>query len=217
MSGPADYQEPSWKSLSKLDWAAVVVTLLGIWAWWSGKPVQGHSGILLLRILSMLALSYLAYRAWGRWQVELLWSLRNRLILAYVFIAVVPVILLVVLANMAGDILYSQFAAYLLNHDIQDRIALLSDSAAHIAAAEAALPPSANFAVLEKALKKEIEDAEQKELPAMKVEFDVDPAYFHAVAGGDVRAFSGPVQTGNQLHLVSLREVACRRARASLR
>jgi sigma-B regulation protein RsbU (phosphoserine phosphatase) len=159
----------------------------------------------------MLALSYLAYRAWGRWQVELLWSLRNRLILAYVFIAVVPVILLVVLANMAGDILYSQFAAYLLNHDIQDRIALLSDSAAHIAAAEAALPRSANLQVLEKALKKEIEDAEQKDLPALKVEFDVDPAYFHAVAGQDVRAFSGPVQTGNQLFLVSVRQIDSRR------
>jgi sigma-B regulation protein RsbU (phosphoserine phosphatase) len=208
MSGPANHQKPFWKSFSKLDWAAVVVTLSGIWAWWSGTPVQGHPGILLVRLLSMLALLYLAYRAWGRWQVELLWSLRNRLIVAYVFIAVVPVILLVVLANMAGDILYSQFAAYLLNHDIQDRIALLSDSAAHIAAAEAALPASANFGVLEKALKKEIENAERQDLPDLKVEFDVDPDYFHEVAGKDVRAFSGPVQTGSQLHLVSLREVA---------
>src|SRR5208283_5355518 len=119
MSGPANHREPFWKSFTKLDWAAVVVTLLGIWAWWSSNPVPGHPAMLFVRVLSMLALPYLAYRAWGRWQVELLWSLRNRLIVAYLFIAVVPVILLVVLANMAGDIVYSQFAAYLLNHDIQ--------------------------------------------------------------------------------------------------
>ncbi len=160
-----------------------------------------------LRFLALLALFYIAYRAWSRWRQELLWSLRNRLIVAYLFIAVVPVILLVVLANMAGDILYSQFAAYLLNHDIQDRIALLADTSAHISAAEAALPPSANTGALEKALKKEIEDAEGKDLPDLKVDFDADPGYFQRVCK-NAHTFSGPVQTGNQLYLVSLREVA---------
>jgi sigma-B regulation protein RsbU (phosphoserine phosphatase) len=208
MNGKGNQRTPFWKSLSKLDWVALVVTLLGIWAWWSGSPLQGHPGILLLRLLSMPALLYLAYRFWSRWRTELLWSLRNRLIVSYLFIAVVPVILLVVLANMAGEILYSQFAAYLLNHDIQDRIVLLADSSAHIAAAEAARPQSINREVLQKARKDQIKITEGLGFPDLKVDFDADPGYFRAIAGKNAHSFSGPVQTGNQLYLVSLSEVA---------
>ncbi len=160
-----------------------------------------------LRFLALLALFYVAYRFWSRWRTELLWSLRNRLIVAYVFIAVVPVILLLVLASLAGEILYSQFAAYLLNHDIQDRIALLSDSSAHIAAAEAALPQSMDPANLEKALKAQIETTTGNDLPSLKVDFNVAPGYFQALAGKNAHTFSGPVQTGSQLYLVSLREI----------
>ncbi len=207
MNGKANLGTPFWKSLSKLDWTACVVIPLGIWAWWSSNPTQGHPGILLVRLLSMVALFYLAYRAWTRWRQELLWSLRNRLIVAYLFIAVVPVILLLVLANMAGGILYSQFAAYLLNHDIQDRITLLADSSAHLAAAEAALPQSINPEVLQKARQDQVKIIEEQGFPDLKVDFDVEAGYFGKIAGKNAQSFSGPVQTGGQLYLVSLREV----------
>ena len=49
---------------------------------------------------------------------ELLWSLRNRLIVAYIFIAFVPIILLLVLAVLAAQIIYSQLGAYLLSMKI---------------------------------------------------------------------------------------------------
>jgi len=207
MSGPANRQKSFWKSLSKLDWLALGVCVLAASATWAGNLVQGVPGMRFLRFLGLFAVFYLAYRFWSRWRDQVLWSLRNRLIVAYLFIAVVPVILLLVLASIAGEILYSQFAAYLLNHEIQDRIALLADSSAHIAAAEATLPKSINEGTLEKALATEIEIAERKELPDLRVEFDVDPVYFRAVVGKDAHSFSGPVQAGNQLSLVSLREV----------
>jgi len=108
---------------------------------------------------------------------------------------------------MAGEILYSQFAAYLLNHDIQDRITLLADSSAHLAAAEAALPQSINPEVLQKARKDQIKIIEGQGFPDLKVDFDAEAGYFQAIAGKNALSFSGPVQTGGQLYLVSLREV----------
>jgi phosphoserine phosphatase RsbU/P len=207
MSGPANQQKSFWKSLSKLDWVALVVCLLAALASWSANGLQGMPGMRFLRFLGLIAVFYLAYRFWSRWRNEVLWSLRNRLIMAYLFIAVVPIILLLVLASMAGEILYSQFAAYLLNHEIQDRIALLADSAAHISAAEETLPESVNEGTLEKALATQIGIAEGKELPALRVDFAVDEGYFRAVAGKGAHSFSGPVQVGNQLRLVSMGEV----------
>jgi phosphoserine phosphatase RsbU/P len=206
MNGKGKLRSPFWKSLSKLDWTACVVIVLGIGAGWSGNRLQNLPGMRFLPVLALLAVCYLAFRAWSRWRGELLWSLRNRLVVAYLFIAVVPVILLLVLANLAGEILYSQFAAYLLNHDIQDRIALLEDSSAHIAA-EAVSPAAVRPGDRGEGLTKQIEKTERNELPGLKVKFDVDPEYFEAIAGKNMEAFSGPVQTGNQLRLVSLRKV----------
>src|SRR5258708_18516339 len=138
MSGPETYQTPFWKSLSKLDWLAVGICVAGLAA--AVIPAANLRGLGLVRLLGVLAVFYVLYRFWSRWREELLWSLRNRLILAYLFLAVVPIGLLLILASMLGQILYSQLAAYLLYHDIEDRIAMMSDAAAGLAAAEASLP-----------------------------------------------------------------------------
>src|SRR6202045_1103778 len=94
-----------------------------------------------LKYFAVLAGIYLLFRlvAWGR--NRLLWSLRNRLIVAGLFIAVVPVLLLVTLAVRSAGILYSQLASYLLYEDVQRRKDMLADIAEHIAAAHATLPP----------------------------------------------------------------------------
>src|ERR1700681_1052851 len=93
-----------------------------------------------LRYFAVLAAIYLLFRlvAWGR--NRLLWSLRNRLIVAGLFIAVVPVFLLLLLAARSAGILYSQLASYLLYEDIQRRKDMLADIAAHIVAAHGTLP-----------------------------------------------------------------------------
>ena len=46
------------------------------------------------------------------------WSLRNRLVVAYIFIAVVPIVLMLLLAARGADILTGQITAYLLTHEI---------------------------------------------------------------------------------------------------
>lgn len=207
MNERGNQRKSFWKGLSKLDWAAIVVCAAGVVAGLVGVSSQGAAGMGLLRLLGVMAAFYLLYRFWTRWRNELLWSLRNRLIVAYVFIAFVPILLLVILASIGAQILYSQLAAYLLYHDIEDRTEFLRDSAAHIAAAEATLPAVIDEATLERGLAAQVEIAEGKKLPGLKVNFNVDPAYFRAVAGAGGQAFAGLVQTGIQIRLVGMREV----------
>ena len=216
MNGKGNHRNSFWKSLAKLDWTAVAVVLLGIWAGWSGNPLQGQSGMRFLRFLALLALFYLAYRAWSRWRQELLWSLRNRLIVAYVFITVVPILLLVILAGRARQIIYAQLGSYILHEEIHRRVDLLADSAAHIAAAEETLPASINQKTLEQSLAAQLEVAEGKALPGLVVSFHVPEDYFRKFAGPKAHSYAGLVQTENQLRLASMREVESPRGKEIL-
>src|SRR5437867_10796582 len=65
-----------------------------------------------LKYLAVLAGFYLLFRLIGWWRTRLLWSLRNRLIVAYLFIAFVPTLLTVTLVFLACRILYSQLGAF---------------------------------------------------------------------------------------------------------
>jgi sigma-B regulation protein RsbU (phosphoserine phosphatase) len=216
MNGKGNQRNSFWKSLSKLDWIALAVVFLGIWAGWSGKPLQGLTGMRFLRFLALLALFYLAYRFWSHWRQELLWSLRNRLIVVYVFIAVVPILLLVILAGRAREIIYAQLGSYILHEEIHRRVDLLADSAAHIAAAEETLPASISQKTLEESLAAQLEVAEGKTLPGLVVNFHVPEDYFRKFAGPKARSYAGLVQTENQLRLAGMREVESPRGKQIL-
>ena len=194
------------KSLSKLDWLALSIALVGLFATWVRAPLHDEPGMGFLRYLGVIALFYIAYRFWSRWRGQLLWSLRNRLIVAYMFIAFVPIILLLILAVLAAQIIYSQLGAYLLYEDIQHRVEMLSESTAHIAAAEAALPSNIEETELENALRTELRIAERKQLPGLTPNFHVDPEFFRKIAGPKSGSFAGLVQSGNSLRLVSMEE-----------
>src|SRR5664279_3291964 len=153
MAGTEIQRNAFWKSLSKLDWLALIIGAAGLFATWVSTPLHDQPGMGFLRYLAVIAFFYLLYRFWSRWRSQLLWSLRNRLVVAYLFIAFVPIILLLILAVLAAQIIYSQLGAYLLYEDIQDRIELLAASSAQVAAAEASLPATADEATLEQALK----------------------------------------------------------------
>src|SRR6478736_202962 len=71
---------------------------------WS-QALSGWVGI--LSVLAMVTLALLGYR-WLK--AKLLWRLRNRLIVTYVFIGVIPVVLLMTLAVGAFYLFAGQFA-----------------------------------------------------------------------------------------------------------
>lgn len=77
----------------------------------------------LAGFIAFLALIYLAIRSLPWIRTTLLWRLRNRLIVAYVFIAVVPVVLLVGMAGAAAYLAYLQLGAHLLRDHLREQAA----------------------------------------------------------------------------------------------
>ncbi len=193
-----------WRRLSWPDLTAIVLVVVGTVAAISNRSGGAYS---FAKFVGILSAGYLLFRAISWWRSRLLWSLRNRLIVAYLFIAVVPVLLLLTLAVLAGQILYSQLGGYLLYEDIHSRLGRMADSAASIASAERTLPSTINDKVVEEALDAQIQMAYAKELPGLKVEFHADPKRLARVAGPNAKEFTGILQSGGQTHLIAMREV----------
>jgi len=85
--------------------------------------------------LGFLAIAYFVVRLipWAR--RKLLWSLRNRLMVAYVFVAVVPVLLLLAMVAVSVYLLELQIGAHLLRDDLQTHYDIIAADANAIAAA----------------------------------------------------------------------------------
>jgi phosphoserine phosphatase RsbU/P len=101
----------------------------------------------LLDYLFIVALIYGLFRVSPWVRGRLLWSLRNRLIVAYVFIAVVPVVLLLTMAGIAAYLLYIQLGAHVLRDGLSDRmheVRAVADTIAHSIAREPASASSAD-------------------------------------------------------------------------
>src|SRR5438270_5782665 len=158
-----------WRRLSWPDVLAVLLALLGLLLATVSKSSGGIFSF--AKFSGLLSAGYLAFRLIAWWRNRLLWSLRNRLIVAYLFIAVVPILLVMTLAVLAGQILYSQLGGYLLYEDIHGRLGRMNDSAANIAAAEQNLPLSISDQVAEHTLDAQIRVAFARELPGLKIEF----------------------------------------------
>src|SRR5215813_5328770 len=199
-----------WQRLSWPDVAALVLAMLG-----GAAVLVGLGGGIysFLKFLGLLSAGYLAFRliAWGR--NRLLWSLRNRLIVAGLFLALAPVLLLMTLAALAGQILYSQLGGYILFEDIHSRLSRMADSAASLAAAEKTLPVSIPDKVVEESLDAQVHVAYSKDLPGLKIDFHADPKRLTRIAGPNAKEFTGVVQSGGVMHLIAMREVESPRGR----
>ncbi len=190
-----------WDRISRLDLVAVLLALAGGLAY---LFEAGGSIFNYLKFIALLAALYLLYRllVWGR--NRLLWSLRNRLIVAGLFIAVVPVLLLLILAVRSAGILYSQLASYLLYEDVQRRKDMLADIAEHIAAAHGTLPRGVSETESERILAAQSHSVHDRELPGLTIEFSSDPTLLHKIAPNG-KFFAGLLQQGEVLSIVSLR------------
>jgi sigma-B regulation protein RsbU (phosphoserine phosphatase) len=191
----------AWNRVSRLDLAALVLALAGGLAYLF--ELEGSISN-YLKFVALLAALYVLYRAlaWGR--SRLLWSLRNRLIVAGLFIALVPVLLLALLAVRSAGILYSQLASYLLYEDVQRRKDMLTDIADHIAVAHSTLPASVSEAEAERVLAAQSHSVHDRELPNLSIEFSSDPTLLRKIASNR-QFFAGLLQQGESLSIISIR------------
>jgi sigma-B regulation protein RsbU (phosphoserine phosphatase) len=81
--------------------------------------------VTLLQLALLGAGGWLLFRVARMGVRKLIWRLRNRLLVAYLFIAVVPVLLIVSLAGMGFYMLASQLGVYVATRELDRRIALL--------------------------------------------------------------------------------------------
>jgi phosphoserine phosphatase RsbU/P len=112
----------------------LVYALLELLQWF--LPTPRHR--IVTELLILLAISYCV--VWGlSWaRKRLLWSLRNQLAVVYVFIAVVPVMLLLVMLGLAAYLLYWQLGSYVLYTQMQAREYRVTTVAAALATSLAA-------------------------------------------------------------------------------
>jgi sigma-B regulation protein RsbU (phosphoserine phosphatase) len=204
MTSPSSNLRNVWRRLSGIDIAAVAVVGAGVAA-----AILGVNGSIasFLKFLAVLSGFYLLGRFIGWWRSRLLWSLRNRLIVAYLFIALVPILLIVTLGVLAGRILYSQLGAYLLYEDIHERIDTLEDIAEHIAAAHAELPKGINEKESEGVLAAQSHAVHDRDLTGLTIQFSDDASQLKKVAPGS-EYFAGLLQEQDVLSLTSIRALS---------
>jgi sigma-B regulation protein RsbU (phosphoserine phosphatase) len=120
----------TWRSLGRLEKAVVLLLPVNVILWLTGfAPVAQW----LLACLTFLLGVVVAFRLARRGLRKAIWRLRNRLIAAYVFIAVVPVVLILLLAAIATYAVIGQMAVYLVNTELRHRQAVLLRSAEALA------------------------------------------------------------------------------------
>jgi len=196
-----------WTRLSWLDIVCSAIIALGLLVQLLG--VNGGVSS-FLEFLAVVAAIYLVVRFVGQWRSRLLWSLRNRLIVAYLFIAVVPIVSIVILVVLAARILYSQLGAYLLYEDIHHRIEMIADIAQDIAIAHKTLPANITENESERILA-ESHAVHGRELPGLKIEFSSNLSSLSKVVGKGKKLFDGLLQEANSpsqpLWLISLRMI----------
>jgi sigma-B regulation protein RsbU (phosphoserine phosphatase) len=167
-----------WRRASVVDRVAVglvvlyiLVQVAQVLGWQPAGAASTAAGWLTFLFFVSIVFLLVRSRHWiaGR----LLWKLRNRLILAYIFIAVVPVVLLLAMGGILFYMADVEVAAHLLHDDFRDRmqqVAAASQEAASLArviAGPTSTPESLDRAAPIRVL---VQSAEGR-LPGLVIEF----------------------------------------------
>ena len=99
-----------------------------------------HSGIQAVVTLAVYVLgAWIALRLLRLGLRKITWRLRNRLIVAYLFIAVLPILLVLTLVGLGAYMLAGQVAVYLARSELDRRVVSLRSVAADVSASPLAL------------------------------------------------------------------------------
>jgi sigma-B regulation protein RsbU (phosphoserine phosphatase) len=118
----------SWKRLNFADLLAFAVVLAYLLLTLFGPQLRVPT-LWLSRVLAVVALAYLVIRGLLGARSHWLWSLRNQLIAVYLFVSVLPILLLVTMSALALYLLYWHFGAYLVYADLEKRIEQVASTA----------------------------------------------------------------------------------------
>ncbi|MDE3136646.1 MAG: SpoIIE family protein phosphatase, partial [Acidobacteriota bacterium] len=167
-----------WRRASVVDRVAVLLVVLfaiaqvaQLLGWQPGEgAISTATGF--LSFFFFVSIVYLLVRS-RRWIAgRLLWKLRNRLILAYIFIAVVPVVLLLAMGGIVTYMADVEVAAHLLHDDFRDRMQQVSATSrealalARVIAVPSSTPESLDKATPIQVLVKSVQD----QLPGLIIE-----------------------------------------------
>ncbi|HKF51531.1 MAG TPA: SpoIIE family protein phosphatase [Candidatus Acidoferrales bacterium] len=189
-----------WRTTSPLDriFGAVLILCILTWTTRLGFYVSFMRGWVV--ILFLIALGFIVVR-FARWvRRRLLWGLRNRLVVAYVFIAVVPVVLLATMAGIFAYLIYLQLGAHMLTDDLNERISAttsVADTLARTMESEQLNKNSTNLSSLLAAPgPSAVLASARRDLPGIEVRV---PAITAAPTAPLVKSFHGLVQSGGKL------------------
>jgi phosphoserine phosphatase RsbU/P len=204
MTALRDQLKEFWQRLSLPDLVAAVFAVFG-----AVLLVMGRSGGIFnfLKFIALLCAGYLLVRFIGWWRSRLLWSLRNRLIVAYLFIALVPVLLTAVLTIFFATLLYRQFGGYILSQDLQRRVNIIEAGSEQIAAALQHASPAMKEEIAEKVISDQEHLVYDKDLPGLTIEITERSSLFNKLPENDKRGFAGFVQREKRLYMISFRMV----------
>lgn len=190
-----------WRGLSRVDLVALAILIVSGTLWGLHSIFPGMLGVEFLIFLVLLVAGYLVIRGllWAR--EYFLWSLRNRLVTAYVFIAVVPVLLLVTMAGLAAYLLYWQLGSYVLYTEMEEReqrLGAVAETMATSYAIEAASGRKVAALVLPQDMQTYLKGA-MSELPGLKIETGKGEDLLQRSEGASKTRYEGLVMSGGVL------------------
>src|SRR5947209_8342617 len=124
---------------SRFAWATLYVLALDLllfavqWLAHRASPSTAESLEGWITVLSALVIVLLTFAAYRWLRSKLLWRLRNRLIVTYVFIGVIPAVLLMTMAFITIYLFAGQFANFVVTSDLNSRLRSLQAVNAAIA------------------------------------------------------------------------------------
>jgi sigma-B regulation protein RsbU (phosphoserine phosphatase) len=132
--------EVSWGRLGRIE--KVFLVLVALWAllFFTGMAQRFQTlaalAAIVMGVVTLIKIGRMAMR-------NLIWRLRNRLIVAYLFIAVVPIVLILALMLVTSYALIGQMAVYLVHRELTNRMRTLSFPAETLTRAPARDPQTA--------------------------------------------------------------------------